>query len=371
MSRTRLRKYPRRPAQMRGAGLVTMLVTGACAEPEPWWTETEHLRVFGHRDTQLCAGTPPALEREVVRLLDVMRLPEPDETIDVVIGPEAADGCADAFAACAGRTDEGRRLVLSPLELVGHELVHALRQEAAVRGPTFYEEGLAEVLRAGALAGHVIASSTASPSEVEALQLTKLDTYEKYLIAASFMGWLHARTEPESFAASFSSAPYSEIATRDELDSWFVASFALSLDDATDLWAQDQPRDYWYTGPCIASEPIALLDGRAEESGRIDCDGNEATIGPYSDVEATVRGETRCVQIAGVEEVTISLDAPSSVWLELRPRLCESGQIPLTTSVTGGESQQLYLPAGSCWLELDARAASDVVAKYRWTLAAL
>ena len=347
-----------------------MLAASACAEPEPWWTETEHLRVFGHRDTELCAGTPPALEQEVVRLLEVMRLPEPDAKIDVGIGPEAADGCAAGYGACTGRTDEGRVTVFSPLEVVDHELVHSVRLVNGLHGPSFYEEGVAEVLRAGALGGHVIVSSSATASDIEALQLTKLDTFAGYEIAASFVGWLHARSDAQAFASAFTTTPYDEIEMRDELEKWFVDAFDLSLGDAATRWEASQPRFYSYAGPCIANDPIALQDGRRGESGRLDCDGDDTTIGPFSEPQPSVRSEIRCLQIAGLGQLVVSLDAPSSLRLELRPRSCETASILLTSSVHGGETHELHMPIGFCWLELNVRGARDVVADYRWTITA-
>src|SRR5687768_2356751 len=137
---------------MRASWFIAVLAATACAEPKPGWVETEHLRVFGDADTQLCAGTAPLLEREVERLLDELRLPEPAETIDVVVGPDAARKCWTGVDGCAGRARNGRLAAFAPYELVSHELVHAVRLAANLHGPSFYEEGLAETFAAGVMA---------------------------------------------------------------------------------------------------------------------------------------------------------------------------------------------------------------------------
>jgi hypothetical protein len=52
-----------------------------------------------------------------------------------------------------------------------------------------------------------------------------------------------------------------------------------------------------------------LEDGRHEESGQLDCERDDSTLGPLSEAEPSVRSETRSLRIAGVTKIAVSLDA--------------------------------------------------------------
>lgn len=341
----------------------------ACGDPEDAWTETDHLRVRAD-DGDLCAGTPPALEREVVRLIDAMNLPELDETIDVVLGPDASDRCMPGYDACAGRIRGGGRItVLSSVGLVTHELVHAVRQAHGEGGPSFYEEGLAEVLRAGAFAPHEILASSATVDDIDALQLEKLTTAADYATAGSFVAWLHANVDPPLFATAFNGATYDGISNRSELESWFDDALAMPLDDAQTRWVATQPREHELAGPCLANEPMRLVDGVLEASGRVDCDDDVATIGPLNeDASRSARSEWRCVDVAGVPRIELVFDATTSLRLEAFAWRCDTGERFWTTSLFGGRSETVELDA--CWLRLVVRGPADDVADYRWSITA-
>ncbi len=355
---------------MRRAWLSSVLAASACAEPGSAWSETEHLRVRGYAGAELCAGTAPLLEREVVRLLDALRLPEPEEAIDVVLGPDAARGCSSGYAGCAGRLESGRVTVISPYEHVTHELVHAVRLSAGVRGPSFYEEGLAEAFAAGVVTAREIPGASGDASEIDALQLERLQEYGAYAIAASFVSWLRSETDARAFAEAFAGPPYAEIETRDELETWFASAFGRSLADAEAAWVEDAAEGYVRPGPCLDNERIVLVGGRAEESGRLDC-GDEGTIGPSSPdgmEAAEIRSITRCADVAGASRVVLQYEGAASTWLDARVRRCESHVAVGFASVRRGETAEVMIEPEDCWLDLRVVGPTEVATEYRWAV---
>jgi hypothetical protein len=349
---------------------IVLLTSTGCAESELAWFETEHLRVRGHAGAELCAGTPPLLEREVVRLAAALALPEPEETIDVLVGPDAPQSCAGEADACTGRPDSGYITVISAYHSLGHELVHAVRQSAAVRGPNFYEEGLAEVFAAGAIAANAIQAPSVDASELDALQLERLATADDYAVAASFVAWLRDRADASTFVHAFSTTAYDDIATRMELEVWFASAFGIPLASAYAQWIEEAPSQHVLPGPCVTNEPIVPVVGRFEAAGRLDCD-DPATLGPSSpdlDGHIDVQSETCCVDVDHAAAVELTLAADPRLRLEARLRDCETHDIRELQFVGGGESEAIALEPRHCRLDLRVVGPHDLDADYRWTL---
>lgn len=343
----------------------------ACANPEARSVVfTEHLAIYTTDEADVCAGTAEVLERETLRVANSFGV-SVDEEISVVLGPNVAEDFCDLgepVAGCSGRDPDGRLGVAGSLDVVVHELVHAVRAAASLSGPSFYEEGIAEVLRSGELASYQIGSPGAAAERFDELQLAKVSTSADYIVAGNFVAWMKS-SNAAGFVNAFADPQFLAVSSMEQLDSWFAESMGDDISDARDDWTATLPRSYYFAGPCEVNGAEPLTEQGVAREGVIDCLDDRSTLGPFwTGGPAELHSIASCVDVTGFTQLDIAFEGPSDAWLDLVSRDCGSSRpIPQEAlRLHGGAGERVDVTG--CTLQLAVHGSSLEPFEYGWSI---
>ena len=286
--------------------VLGLACVASCSDDAPAGFVTEHLIVEPTDSDVVCRGTLDNLEAQLVRVaaaLDVEVL----APIEVYYGPSAVvEHCTSIPGVHVGGCTKGfgaEIVVASEFSSLYHEIVHAVRRSNGMRGPSFFEEGIAEVLGAfRPLAFRVTANAEQIPTARGPAALVRSpDTYigpDEYGIAAHFMAWLIATQGQETVAAFLKDTRLADAA-----DEAFADHFAVSLDDAELDWRATSDSQYTLGDVCDPARGLAWSGDALEYSAQLACDAPHV-IGPAPD-HITIRSACFPIEQAGLVNVRL------------------------------------------------------------------
>lgn len=294
--------------------LSGLFCVASCGEAAPGFS-TEHLIVEPSDSDVMCRGTLDDMEAQLVRVaaaLDVEVL----DPIELYYGPSAVaerciripgvvvGGCADGYGADTFIASEGTSLY--------HEIVHGVRRSNGMRGPSFFEEGIAVVLSGfRPFPFHLGASPEQLPPVRGPAALARSPDWridsEDYGNAGHFTAWLIETHGQETVAAFLNDAHLA-----DAVDEVFTDHFAISLDDAELDWRADSDAEYIFGEVCDPARALAWSGDVLEYSARLACD------------EPHVRGPD--YNIIGTRSACFPLEAAGTMRVQL---IADSGELRL------------------------------------------
>lgn len=355
--------------------VASAALVGACHDngnsngEDPNEVHGESLTVVNRLGGVLCSGTAELLEREFRRVSESQGLAVPPPLpITVELGAEAvADRCglAPESGVLGGCTvaANGEVGVATELAAASHELVHASRHASSISGSSFFEEGIAQALRGGELAGYSIAADAMhdplSPVELAAeFQVSA----EAYITAGHFVSWLLSDRGESSVFDALTAEPFTSSA--DNVSPWFSATFSETLADASARWRTESDAVYFQRGPC---EQPTILDDEILLEGELNCESPQ-TLGTVGDPEgkSVMYSLPACVDVTALDAIDVSVQADAAVEILLLLS-DERGLHSGNASIRDGD--ELVIDVDAPWLVVSARAASDEAASYALRIA--
>lgn len=287
--------------------LLGLLCAAGCGEAAPGGFVTEHLIIEPTDSEVVCRGTLDDLEAQVVRVAGLLDV-EVREPIEVYYGASAVEERCRDIPGIGGCTDGlyDETFVASGFISLYHELVHAVRFSNGIRGPSFFEEGIAVVLSGFRPYPYsLMAMADRVPSEQGPATLARgagrIDP-DDYGVAAHFMAWLIA-TRGQAEVTAFLNDPR----LADAVDVVFTDHFAVSLDDAEQDWRATSEPTYTFGEVCDPARALAWSGDGLTYGGRLACEAARVS-GPELGFIAT-RGA--CVPLERPEMVRVELVASS------------------------------------------------------------
>jgi hypothetical protein len=307
-----------RPA--RQSWLLVAALAAACAEdpaeddlapdempeppPDPDARGT-YLDVYLSEGARICPPTLARLDAEVERLAEVLGVPlDPEERIalhygdwavkercdvEYEVGDFFGGGCAD---------DDGLWIAAQP-SAESHEIVHALRVREGLRGPPYWEEGLATYYGTSRPYGPftVWASGDLQPSR--SLRSSEVPDRAGYTESAHFIAFLDQVYGSERLRG------LSQLVGADiEPSAAFQQALGASLEDVEERWKAEADHMYDLGPLCeqdivVGAEPIVIR-------GEIGCDV-PGVLGPMANVMTdTFRGPRYCLETPPGTTLTVT-----------------------------------------------------------------
>lgn len=251
-----------------------------CGEATPGVFFTEHLVVEPYDSEVVCRGTLDDLELQAVRVAESLRVGIP-YPIHVHYGPSAlAEHCIDSkkgqLLGCARQLNEDT-YIAADASSADHELVHAVRAVNGVRGPRFFEEGVALVLSGIWPRPYAVELQAATVARgPEFLVTVPWGDFQSsdYSIAGHFMSWLYATHGDEAVAAFLHDETFESDTTEA-----FSRIFGVSLAEAEAQWRSSSETVYTWGTLCDPRHELTWTGTALQFSGRLDCAASN-TIGP-------------------------------------------------------------------------------------------
>lgn len=262
--------------------LLAIVCAGGCGDDPPRDYLTDHLIVEPEDSKVLCDGSLDDWETQVLRVAAALKLDVP-YPITVYFGQSAVDEhCTPRpdfnLGGCTGSAgDETYIAALHPS--VYHELVHAVRRTNGIRGPSFFEEGIAVVLGGFRPYPITVMPDPASlppdqgPHALATSAVSQIPS-ESYGVAGHFTAWLIA-TYGQDTVAAFLNDP----ALADTTEDVFTAHFGLPLADAEQAWRANSEPEYTFGQVCDPDRALAWDGDTIEYSAQLACDAPHV-LGP-------------------------------------------------------------------------------------------
>jgi hypothetical protein len=309
-----------------------------------------YLDVYLSQGARICPPTLARLDAEVERLAEALGVPlDPEERIalhygdwavkercevEYEVGDFFGGGCADA---------DGLWIAAQP-GAESHEVVHALRVREGLRGPPYWEEGLATYLGTWRPYAEfsVWASGDLQPSR--SLRSPELPDRAGYTEAAHFITFIDQTYGSERVRA----LSYS-LGEGVEPGAAFEQSLGVSLESVEERWKSEAAHMYDLGPVCEASiavgaEPVVIHD-------EIGCDV-PGVLGPMAQMIDTFRGPRYCLETP--PGTTLTVNARGSIEhgvvhaRSLPSEACPAHEPNLGTNVVAGTSHD-FETRGCAW----------------------
>jgi hypothetical protein len=275
------------------------------AEPRPDPDlRTTYLDVYLDPGARMCPSTRARLDAEVVRLAAAMGLEEYPEHpaiffygdhavqelchIDAEVGEFWGGGCAD---------DDGHWIAAQHLA-ESHELVHWLRTNAGLRGPAYWEEGLATYLGTWRPYSEFLVWASGELEPSRSLYSSEYPDQAGYTEAAHFIAFIERAYGAERLRSLSRSLG-------EETDPFtaFQAQLGASLEDVEARWLAEADVVYELGPLCdeqitVGSEPVVLR-------GEIGCNVPGVLGGVYP--QDRLQGPRHCFETAPDTTLTVTV----------------------------------------------------------------
>ena len=339
-----------------------------CGDAAPPGFVTEHIVAEPTDSDVVCRGTLDDMETQVMRVALSLGLDLPFP-ITVFFGPSAvAARCSTVPSGLGGGCTDGfldKTEVASEAPSVSHEIVHAVRRTNNIRGPSFFEEGIAVVLggvRPYVRTINLDAASLGPQQGPEALAHYPEPNIrsDDYGVAGHFTAWLLATYGQEVVVAFLNDPRLAET-----VDDAFLEHFGLTLAEAEQAWRATAAFVYTFGEACDPDRALAWSGDTLEYTAELACEAPHV-IGPSLD-RITLR--STCFPLAESGTMHVELSAPAGQAILRAQDDC------LTADLLSAEHYQdkllaagdaLDLPFAPCTWEVIV--TTDLVAETDFTL---
>ena len=315
------------------------IAAAGCSPPEP--DLVAGILSFQDLEEPLCASADRLLSGEIARIEQAVGL-EFREPV-TVFTEDVEERCVEAtlpldvFEGAQGCALSGTR-VASGLDVLSHELVHALRLQHDIVGTPFFEEGLASSLGDRRPLGirTIELDPPASPTQPEDAASVPWGehTYQDLQTGTHFVAWLRETHVAELL--TFSSQAYDATSVVQV----FEDAFGVSLPETAEMWRSDAPNSYRLSSFCAGRDSLEANE-IIEVVGQASCaDPTTEALGPESLFAGRV-----CFEVVEETPYVVSLSAEDGVLL-LEPLSCE---LPARATVEAGSTRELTL-APCTWM---------------------
>lgn len=298
------------------ACVAVALLGAACGEavmdgePDPGVSPSEpdlrskYLDVHLDPGARMCTGTRERLDAEVVRLATALGLEtDAEERIVLLYGDHFVQSRCDIDAAVGdffggGCTDGEGEWIAAQRLAESHELVHWLRTHAGLRGPSYWEEGLATYFGTWRPYAELLVWASGDLEPSRSLYSSEYPDQAGYTEAAHFIAFID-RTYGTERLRSLSRA----LGEAEDPAAAFQEALGASLEDVEVRWLNEADEMYELGPLCdervvVGSDPVVIR-------GEIGCDVPGVLGGVYEG--DMFQGPRYCFETAPDTTLTVTV----------------------------------------------------------------